>query len=161
VAQRRREIAAPCLDEAAGERGRVDCDRQHDPGQRQRIACAARAVRQQRRQAGVAFAGHRRVHLAPEHAALDDERRKREQQQQDAQRGRTSLVELRAHDGKEHFGRQHVEIAAQHDRIAEVRDRLDERDEERVRKARAHQRQRDIDERAEPVGAQRLRGLFE
>ena len=39
-----------------------------------------------------------------------------------------ALVELRAHDRKEDFGREHAEVAAEQDGIAEVGDRFDEAD---------------------------------
>ncbi len=137
VPQRRRVVAAPGLDEAAGERHRVDDDRQQRPGQRDAVAEAPHAVGQRRRQARIALAGQRRVDLAAEHAPLHEERAEREQQQQDAERRRASLVELRADDREEDLGRQHAEVAAEHDRVAEVGDRLDEADQERVREARA------------------------
>ena len=128
VPQRQRVVAAPGLDEAAGERHRVDHDGERRPRQRDAVAEAAHAVRQLRRQAGVALAGERRVHLASEHGALQEERAEREGEQQDAERGRATLVELRADDREEDLGRQHAEVAAEQDRVAEIGDRLDEAD---------------------------------
>ena len=50
---------------------------------------------------------------------------------------RAALVVLRADDGEEDLGRQHVEVAAEHQRIAEVGEALDEAEQERVGEARA------------------------
>ena len=111
------------------------------------VAEAPDGVGQRAREPGVALAGHRRVHLGPHGPALDEERGEREGEEQDAERRRAALVELGADDREEDLGRQHTEVAAQHDRVAEVGDRLDEADQERVREAGAHQRQRDRRER--------------
>ena len=61
--------------------------------------------------------------------------------------GGAALVVLRADDGEEDLGRQHLEIAAEHERVAEVGEALDEAEQERVGEARPHQRQRDGAER--------------
>ena len=157
VPQRERVVAAPGFDEPAGQRHRVDDDRERRPRQRDAVAEAAHAVGQLRRQSRVALAGERRVHLAPEHGALQEERAEGEEQQQDAERRRAPLVELRADDREEDLGGQHAEVAAEQDRVAEVGDRFDEADQERVGEAGPHQRQRDVGEDAPAAGAQRLR----
>ena len=157
VPQRQRVVAAPGFDETAGQRHRVDDDRERRPRQGDAVAEAARAIRQLRRQTRVTLARERRVDLAPEHGALQEERAEREDQQQDPERCRAPLVELGADHREEDLGRQHTEIAAEQDRVAEVGDGLDEADQERVGEAGAHQRQRDVGEHAPAVGAQRLR----
>ena len=56
---------------------------------------------------------------------------------------------------------EHAEIATEEDRIAEVGDRFDEADQEGVRQAGSHERQRHGRERRPAIGAQRLRRLLE
>ena len=51
-------------------------------------------------------------------------------------------VVLGADDGEEDLGREHVEVAAEHQRVAEVGHALDEAEQEGVGEAGAHQRQR-------------------
>ena len=70
--------------------------------------------------AGVALAGDGGVGLAAEPEALRVEGAEREEQQHDGEDRRLRLVVLRADDGEEDLGREHVEIAAEHQRIAEV-----------------------------------------
>ena len=85
----------------------------------------------------------------------------RNAQQHDAERGGPSWIELRADHREEDLGRQHAEVSAEQDGIAEVGDRLDEADEERIGKARIHERQRNVAERPPAIGAQRLRRFLE
>ena len=54
-----------------------------------------------------------------------------------------ALDPVRADDREEDLGRQHLEISAEHERIAEIREALDEAEQEGVGEARPHQRQRD------------------
>ena len=77
-----------------------------------------------------------------------------------AQDRRLRLVVLRADDGEEDLRRQHVEIAAEHQRIAEIGHALDEAEQEGVGEAGPHQRQRHRPEGLPAVGAQRLRGFL-
>ena len=78
------------------------------------------------------------------------------------ERRRRGPGQLGADHREEDLGRQHAEIAAEHDRIAEVGDALDEADQEGVGEARPHQRQRDGGETCvQRSGAQRLRGFLE
>ena len=110
--------------------------------------------------AGVALAGHGRVGLLAEPEALRVEGAEREDQQHQRQDRRLRLVVLRADDGEEDLRRQHVEIAAEHQRIAEIGHAFDEAEQEGVGEARPHQRQRHGPEGLPAVGAQRLRGLL-
>ena len=64
VPEGQRVVAPPLLDETADEGHRVDRQRQHDPGHDDGIADPSHPVGQRRRQAGITFAGERRVHLA-------------------------------------------------------------------------------------------------
>ena len=75
--------------------------------------------------------------------------------------GRAALVVRGADDGEEDLGRQHLEIAAEHERIAEIGQALDEAEQEGVGEPRPHQRQRDGAERRPALGAQGLRRLLE
>ena len=127
------------------------------------IHCASRraVLGKRRRQAGIALAGDRGIGTIADDAALQEEGAECEDQQQDGERRRAAIVELRADDGKVDLGRQHAVVAAQHDRIAEIGNALDEADEERVGESGPHQRQRHRGESRPRIGAQRLRGLFE
>ena len=78
---------------------------------------------------------------------LQPERREREAEQHDRQHGGAALVVRGADDGEEDLRRQHLEIAAEHERVAEIRQALDEAEQEGVGEARPHQRQRDGAER--------------
>ena len=53
------------------------------------------------------------------------------------QRGGAALVVLRADDREEDLGGEHVEIAAEHQRVAEIRQALHEADQEGVGESRA------------------------
>ena len=70
-------------------------------------------------------------------------------------------VVLGADDREEDLGRQHRELAADDDRVAEVGDALDEADQERVREAGLQERQGHREERGAPARAQGLRRLLE
>ena len=159
--QRERVVASPRLDKAADERHCVDDDGEDEPRKRNAVAEATDRIGQRNRESAVALAGERRVEATAEEPALRNECRERQQQQYEAERCRAALVELRADDGVEDLGRQHRKVAAEKDRVAEVGNRLDERDQERVGEAGAHQRERDVGENAPAVGAQRLRGFLE
>ena len=99
--------------------------------------------------------------LRPSSQRCDEEGAEREREQQEAERRRPSLVELGADDREEDLGGQHAEVAAEQDRIAEVRERLDEAHQERVGEPGPHQRQRDVGEDAPAPGAQRLRRFLD
>ena len=114
----------------------------------------AHAVRQPRGQAGIALAGHGRVGAPAEPAPLQEEGAERQRQQHDRKRGGAAGIVLAADDREEDVGRKHVEIAAEHQRVAEIGEALDEADEEGVGEAGAHQRPGHGAERAPAVGAQ-------
>src|SRR4029453_5415208 len=81
--------------------------------------------------------------------------------EEQGERRRAALVELGAHDREEDLRREHAEAPAEDDGVAEVRDALDEADEEGMGKPRAHQGQRDARERRPGAGREGLRGLLE
>ena len=58
-------------------------------------------------------------------------------EQDDREHGGAALVLLRADDGEEDLGRQHLEIAAEHQRVAEVGEAFDEAEQEGIGEARA------------------------
>ena len=62
--------------------------------------------------------------------------------------------------GEEYIGREHVEIAADDERVREIRHAFDEPDQEGIGEARADQRPGDGAEDAPPAAAQGLRGLL-
>ena len=113
------------------------------------------------RQAGIALAGDRRVDALAEPGVLHEERRKREAQEHDREHGGAALVVRGADDGEEDLRRQHLEIAAEHERVAEIRHALDEAEQEGVGEPRPHQRQRDGAERRPALRPQGLRRLLE
>ena len=160
VAEGQAEIDAPQLDEAAIEDRGVDQDRERRPEAGDAIDHPAQAARQCRMHAGVALARDGRVGLVAEPEALRIEGAQREHQQHERQDRRQRLVVLGADDGEEYLGRQHVEIAAEHQRVAEIGHALDEAEQEGVGEARPHQRQRYRPERLPAVGAQGLRRLL-
>ena len=77
----------------------------------------------------------------------------------ESSRGAARIV-LRADDGKKDVGRQHVEIAAEDQRIAEIGKTLDEADQEGIGEAWPHQWPGHRAERSPAIGAQGLRRLF-
>ena len=89
--------------------------------------------------AGVALAGYGGVRRPAKPEALRIERAKREEQQHDRQDRSLRLIILCADDGEKNFGRQHIEISAEHERIAEIRHAFDEAEQKRVGKAGPHQ----------------------
>ena len=161
VLERRRVVEPPGFDETAGHRHQVDDHRQPGPGQRHAVADPAQRRRQRHRQAAVALAAQGGEHLAPDQPPLQGEGAEREDEQDQRQRRRLALVELRTDDGEEDFGRQHAEVTAQDNGIAEVGDRLDEGHQPGVGEARQHQGPADGAKGLPAVGAQRLRRLLE
>ena len=71
-------------------------------------------------------------------------------------------IVLRADDGEEDLGRQHLVVAAEHQRVAEIGQALDEAEQEGVGEARPQQRPGDgAEDVVQRAGAQRLRRLLE
>ena len=89
------------------------------------------------------------------------EHRQRESQQHDRQYRRAGAVMRRTDHGKENLCRQHLEIAAENQRVAEVGEALDKAQQKRVGDARPHQRQGYRLERSPAAGPQGLRRLLE
>ena len=161
VAQRRRVVAAPGGDEAADEGEEVDDDRERQPRPDDSEHGPRQARRQPHRQAGVALARDRRIGDIADDFVLQREDSQREGREQERERGGTTMVELGADDGEEDIGREHVVLAADDDRIAEVGEAFDEADEKRVGQAGLEQRQRDGAKRCPAIGTKRLRRLLE
>jgi hypothetical protein len=80
---------------------------------------------------------------AREQPSLDQEQRERQREQDDREDRRASRVLLHADDREVDRHRQHFEVAAEKQRIAEVGEAFDEHDQERVGETRCQQRQRD------------------
>ena len=153
--------AAHVADEAADQDDDVDHQRQRDPGHDHGRRKPGDAARQRRRQAGVTLAGDRRVGFAAEPALLHPEGAERETEQHDGEHRRLPLIVGRADDRKEDLGRQHLEIAAEHQRIAEIGHALDEAEQEGIGDAGLEQRPGHGAEGLPALGAERLRSLFE
>ena len=128
---------------------------------RREIGGERHAPRQRQGKARIALAGDRRVDLLAEPGMLEPEGAEREGEQDDGEHGGPALVLLRADDGEEDLGRQHLEIAAEHQRIAEIGQAFHEAEQEGVGEARAHERQRHGPERRPALGAQGLRGFLQ
>ena len=111
--------------------------------------------------ATVALATDRGVAAPPQPALLQVKRGDREGQQNNGQHGRPALVVLRAHHREENFGRQDIEIAAQHQGIAKVSHALDKAQQKGVRQPRSHQRPGDGAKGLPSIGVQGLCGLFQ
>ena len=96
--------------------------------------------RQFRRNAAIALAAHAGV-IPPTHPTLLRQKgAEGKHQQHQRQHRRPALVMRRAHHGEKDICRQHVEIARQHQRIAEIRQTFDKPDQKRIRQARPDQR---------------------
>ena len=106
------------------------------------------------------LAGDRGIAFLPEPHPLGVEGRKGEKEQNDGQNGGAALIVLRADDGEENLGREHVEIAAQNQRISEIGHAFDEAQQERIGETGSHQRQGDRPEGLPPVRPQGLRRLL-
>ena len=162
VVERQRHVAASdVLDEAADEDDDVADDREHDPRGGDPEAAEPQAARQLRRHAAVALAADRHVRRPAEPALLQPERDEREPEQHRGQHRSAARVVLRAGDGEEDLRRQHVVVAGEHDRVAEVGEALDEAEQERGRERRPQQRPGHRPEHAAARGAQRLRRFLE
>ena len=159
--QRRGVVAPPGFDQPAEQDRHIDDRGERRPGERRGIAQRPHRPGQGQRDAGVALAGDRGVAAPAEPALLRPEGHEREGEQDQGEHGGPPLVVLGADDGKEDLGREHVEVPAQHQRIAEVGEALDEAQEEGVGEARAHQRQGDGGEGGPGIRAQGLRRLLE
>jgi hypothetical protein len=83
-----------------------------------------------------------------------------EDQQHHGKDCRTAGVMLGADDGEEDFGREHVEIAAKDQRVAEIGHAFDEAQQEGIGQTGAHQRPGHGAEGLPAVGTQGLGGLF-
>ena len=68
---------------------------------------------------------------------LQPERAEREGEEDEREDCRAALILRGADDGKEDLGREHLEIAAEHQRVAEIRHALDEAEQEGVRRGPA------------------------
>ena len=158
VAQRWRMVRAPGFNQAAEGDRHVDQRRQGRPGQGHGVAQPAHHARQPQRDAGVALPGDGGVAAAAEPAPLRPERGQCEGKQNERQHGGSTLVVLRADDGEEDRGREHIEIAAQHQWVAEVGEALDKAEQEGVGEAGPHQRQGYGGERGPGVGPQSEEG---
>ncbi len=157
----RHVAAADVLDESADEDHHVADDRERDPEGGDAETGPPQAARQLRRHAAVALAAHRHVGRAAEPALLQPERDEREAEEHGRQdRGAPGVV-LRAGHREEDLDGEHLEVARQHDRIAEIREAFDEAQQERIGERRAQQRPRHRAEHASARCAQRLRRLFE
>ncbi len=158
--------AAPDQMRPAGPRSideghQVDEEGQEGPRQRDAESEAPHGCGQRSRLACIALARYRRVRAAADEAALEEEDTEGEGEQDETQGGGAPLVELGPDDGKEDLRREHAEVTAQHDRIAEVRDAFDEADEEGVGEPGAHQGQGNAAEGLPAAGPEGLRGLLE
>ena len=153
--------AADVLDEAADQDDGVADDREQDPGGGDAEARVPESARQLRRNAAVAFAADRHVRRTAQPALLQPEGDDREAEQHRGQHGGATRVVLRAGDREEDLGRQHLEIAGEHDRIAEVGETFDESQQERIGERRTQERPGHRAEHAAARCAQRLRGLFQ
>src|SRR4029434_6711958 len=90
----------------------------------------------------VTVAGAGGVGRAPEPAALSVEGAEREHEEHDREHGGAAPIVLSTDHGEEDRDRQHLEIAAEDERVTEVGEALDEAEEERVGEPGAHERER-------------------
>src|SRR5438093_4025780 len=160
MAEREAMIPSPGLDEPADQDHRVDDRREDSPRQCRRVDEPTYRHRQRRVKPGVSPAGDGGVRAPPEPAPLGIEGAEREHEEHDREHGGSAAVVLSPDDRKENRDRQHVEIAAEDERVAEVGEALDEAEQERVGETGAHQRERDSGERAPAIGTERLCRLF-
>ena len=143
MAQRQRAIEAPFLEEAAGEDHRVNDQGEHGPRQRETQRDAGNRARQQQAIRIFTPAGDGHETAPREQSPLDHEQRQRQRQQDNRQRRRSPRVLLHADNREIDRNRKHFEVAAEQERVAEIRKTFYEYDQERVRQTRRHQRQRD------------------
>ena len=161
VLQRRCIIAPHGFDETADRDDAVDDEGEDRPGDRRRIRGDGNAVRQRLRQTRITFAGDGGVGLLADGDLLDEKSDEREHQQHQRQHGGAALIGRGTDDGEKNLCRENFEIAAEHERIAEIRHALDEAEKKGVGDARPHQRQSDGGENRRRFCAQGLRGFLE
>ena len=157
----RHVAAADVLHEPAGQDDHVADDRENDPERRHPQARELERPRQLRGNAAVTLPRHRDVGQTAEPALLQPEGEHREAKQHHRERRGAARIVLRAGHREEDLGGQHVEVAGQHDRIAEVGEALDEAQQERIGQRRPQERPGDRAEYAPTRRAQRLRRLLE
>ena len=160
MTQCQRVIQAPFLEERAREDHRIDDDRERSPRQREARGKTRHRPRQLETRSAVAFARCRDEAPPGEEPPLENEQRQREREQNHGEHRCAARILLHADDGEIDRGREYLEVPAKQQRIAEVRKTFDEDEQERVRDAGRHQRQRNGRERCERRRAERLRRFF-
>ncbi|MNP45243.1 hypothetical protein D3C76_1391490 [compost metagenome] len=109
----------------------------------------------------VGFAGNGHVGTLADPHVLHAEHQQREHQQHHAQRTGCLIIKLRTGNVEVDLRGQYVEVAAEDQRVTEVRQRLNNDDQERVGQCRFQQRHKHLGKGLEAVGAQRVGRLFQ
>ena len=155
-----RVVDTPQLDDRAVEDHHIDNHRERRPDHRGDQNRQRQRLGHMRMHPAVTLARHGGIAFLAQPEPLGIKRTQRETQQNNRQHRRLALIVLRADNGKEDLGAQHIEISAQHQGVAKIGHGFDEPQQESVRQPGPHQRQRHCLEHL-PLGrAQGLRRLF-
>ena len=123
-----RVIQTPGLHKATEQDHPIDEDGEPGPEKSDAGDRPGYPARQRGMPAAIALARHGREIAPPQPQPLRQKGRQRETQKHRRQHSRAGGIMLRADDRKEDLGRQDAAIAAQHQRVPEIRHRFDEPD---------------------------------